>query len=168
MQRARDTVVVGLILAVGCVGGLRAQDPVVAAPVPTPDPTAAAHVLADPVPGHYPSPGPGVAPVAGGPVAGYLPIVNAPGWPAQTDCSAPDRRRCLTWLRRPCGCAATLNSFTCGNLDSELTFIFGSCRQFYGEPCVKQQPIPAYPYADLWNQRSNLWNQRAGCNGCGK
>jgi hypothetical protein len=45
------------------------------------------------------------------------------------------------------GCFTTHNVPGCGSLHSELTFIFGSCRQFFGEPCFARPlpyPAPAY------------------------
>jgi hypothetical protein len=34
------------------------------------------------------------------------------------------------------GCFATHNTVGCTSLGAELTFIFGSCRAFFGEPCA--------------------------------
>src|SRR5439155_10230490 len=45
----------------------------------------------------------------------------------------------------PCGCWADFDGFTCGSLRSEYAFIFGSCRTWYREPCMKGPPPPAYP-----------------------
>jgi hypothetical protein len=40
-------------------------------------------------------------------------------------------------------CKTTHNSLGCSSLKSECTFIFGSCRSFFGEPCYKgKQPPP--------------------------
>lgn len=50
---------------------------------------------------------------------------------ADTKCGGP----CLRWLRNK-GCWAHINSLGCGSLHSDLTFIFGSCRTFFGEPCL--------------------------------
>ena len=48
---------------------------------------------------------------------------------------------------QPLGCYAHHNDYSCGSLHSECTFLFGSCRQFYGEPCLKgPPPLPPYPY----------------------
>jgi hypothetical protein len=53
----------------------------------------------------------------------------------------------LHWLRHPCGCWATVDSVGCSSLKAECTFLFGSCRRFYGEPCLKgPPPIPGLPY----------------------
>ncbi len=41
------------------------------------------------------------------------------------------------------GCWASHLSFGCGSLKSECTFIFGSCRQYFGEGCRKTPP-PTY------------------------
>jgi hypothetical protein len=37
-------------------------------------------------------------------------------------------------------CFATLGSLGCGSCKSECQFIFGSCRTFFGEPCIPQPP----------------------------
>jgi hypothetical protein len=44
-----------------------------------------------------------------------------------------------------CGCWAHFNGYSCSSLASEYAFIFGSCRTWYGEPCAKGPPPPAYP-----------------------
>jgi hypothetical protein len=38
------------------------------------------------------------------------------------------------------GCWAHHNMFGCGSFHSECTFMFGSCRAFYGQQCLKQPP----------------------------
>jgi hypothetical protein len=43
------------------------------------------------------------------------------------------------------GCWATHNTVGCTSLRAELTFIFGSCRAFFGEPCFQGPPPPPYP-----------------------
>jgi hypothetical protein len=42
---------------------------------------------------------------------------------------------------QPLGCYGHHNDYSCGSLHSELTFLFGSCRQFYGERCLKEPPL---------------------------
>lgn len=43
-------------------------------------------------------------------------------------------------------CWAHHNTLGCGSLKSECNFIFGSCRTFYGEPCLKgPSPFPGLP-----------------------
>jgi hypothetical protein len=48
-------------------------------------------------------------------------------------------------------CWSHMNFVGCGNAKSECTFIFGSCRDFYGEPCRTGPPPfpvpPGYGYA---------------------
>jgi hypothetical protein len=43
------------------------------------------------------------------------------------------------------GCFAHHNTLGCGSLNSECKFIFGSCRTFYGEPCLKGPPPSPFP-----------------------
>jgi len=43
------------------------------------------------------------------------------------------------------GCWSHHNTFTCGSFKSEWTFIFGSCKEFFGEPCLPGPPQPPYP-----------------------
>lgn len=43
------------------------------------------------------------------------------------------------------GCWTTHNTLGCSSFCSEWTFIFGSCRAFYGEPCIKVPPPPLPP-----------------------
>lgn len=71
-----------------------------------------------------------------------------PGQPAVD--SSPSRTPVLDKCRygRPLGCWGSFNSFSCGSLRSELAFIFGSCRTFFGEPCLKgAPPSPLPPWA---------------------
>lgn len=50
----------------------------------------------------------------------------------------------------PAFCWAHHNGLGCGNFLSEFNFLFGSCRTFYGEPCLREpspQPVPVgYQY----------------------
>jgi hypothetical protein len=39
--------------------------------------------------------------------------------------------------RKGLGCCSTLNDFGCGSLYSHCNFIFGSCRQFLNQPCLR-------------------------------
>jgi hypothetical protein len=49
----------------------------------------------------------------------------------------------VQWLHsRSWYCWAHHNTLGCSSLCSELTFVFGSCREFYGEPCFKGPPPP--------------------------
>jgi hypothetical protein len=79
-------------------------------------------------------PGEGLAPRPtdhGGPVRNHL---------ASTRQAWRDFYRNHPWY-----CWAYLNPHLCSSWESERAFIFGSCREFFGEPCMKgppQVPIP--------------------------
>lgn len=88
------------------------------------------------------------------PGPGYYPRVPAgarelpPGYPPVN--SDHSQRPFRDWLYygRPLGCWGSFNNYGCGSLHSHLEFIFGSCRQFYGEPCLKgAPPSPMPPWA---------------------
>ncbi len=93
--------------------------------------------------------------VVEGPTAPYFPdeqptLVNPPLPPA----AAPAPRN--GWLQRHgLGCWTTHNTLGCSSLKSECIFIFGSCRQFFGEPCMA--PPPPDPFGPNYG--------RSGC-GC--
>ncbi len=40
------------------------------------------------------------------------------------------------------GCDADMNGLGCGNFRTEATFLFGSCRAFFGESCLPGRPCP--------------------------
>jgi len=46
----------------------------------------------------------------------------------------------VQWVHDHPGCWADFNGYSCGSLDSECKFIFGSCRTFFGEPCAPGPP----------------------------
>jgi hypothetical protein len=49
------------------------------------------------------------------------------------------------------GCYSHYNDFTCGSLRSDCRFIFGSCRQFFGERCIKgPPPFPVEGFDRNW------------------
>jgi hypothetical protein len=113
-------------------------------------------------------PAPSNAPAwVGGQFPGAAVDVNGTAMPAPARGDRPIRG----WLRNhKWGCWTTHNTLGCGNLQSECVFIFGSCRAFYGEPCLpgpppsptelynmvgrRPSPAPAEPYA----------TGRRGCN----
>jgi hypothetical protein len=84
-----------------------------------------------------PPPGPVEAPLVASPV-----LAPAPASPGsdQTPTSPYLLRRMLN--RHGVGCYTTLNSPGCGSCHSEYIFFFGSCRQFFGEPCQPPAPHP--------------------------
>jgi hypothetical protein len=52
------------------------------------------------------------------------------------------------FYHRPVGCWSSFNAYSCSSLKSEVGFIFGSCRTFYSEPCLKgPPPSPLPPWA---------------------
>ena len=63
---------------------------------------------------------------------------QAPGTPVDP---SPTKKPCK-W---PFGCWASFNGYSCSSLHSTGNFIFGSCRTFYGEPCLKGAPPSALP-----------------------
>jgi hypothetical protein len=74
------------------------------------------------------------------------------------------------WHRRRLGCWASFNGYSCGSLESECAFVFGSCRTFFGEPCLKQPPpSPLPPWVNLnpptGNGAANGHGNGGGC-GC--
>jgi hypothetical protein len=64
--------------------------------------------------------------------------------------------------RKRFGCWATHFGFGCGTFRSDMTFIFGSCRTFYGETCMKGPPPPYPPGSGQGGSNSAA---RRGC-GC--
>ncbi|MCI0743461.1 MAG: hypothetical protein L0Y72_30915 [Gemmataceae bacterium] len=50
------------------------------------------------------------------------------------------RRGGIDGERRGIGCYAHHTELGCGSFCSEMTFIFGSCRTFYGEECIPNPP----------------------------
>ncbi len=83
------------------------------------------------------------------------PIPPAPVAPAQAPCCGgaessmppgpdqpgPYKSPLRQWLNHcGVGCWTSHNSPGCGSLHSTLTFVFGSCRSFFGEPCLAPPP----------------------------
>jgi hypothetical protein len=150
------------LLGMGVMAGLaRGQETV---PVPSlPPGTTAIPLNASTIP-----PGTGVVPLSpqlhapgmGGPPAGYAqPDPGVYNWPRHGE-------RHRIWSQPPIGCATHHNRFSCGTLQSELRFLFGSCRAFFGEPCLKRpQPIPS-PTADLRLPYGAVPPGGDGCSSC--
>lgn len=63
------------------------------------------------------------------------------------------------WREPPIGCWTHHNRFSCGTFKSEMRFLFGSCRSFFGEPCLKGAPYPPVPW-------SNAYAPNGGCSSC--
>ena len=60
--------------------------------------------------------------------------------PMEDGDAAPQRRRWLASLknRHGYGCGVDANYIGCTTCRDELRFIFGSCRTFFGEPCLSK------------------------------
>ncbi len=50
-----------------------------------------------------------------------------------------------SWVKREFHCYGDFDNMYCGSGKSECKFIFGSCRDFFGDPCLKGPP-PPIPY----------------------
>ncbi len=89
------------------------------------------------------------APTSGPVIMGYGPVVGPEAaFVSETDpmfepsgvpAAQPRAHHPLSnWLQEhPCHCWATHNTVGCSSLKAECTFLFGSCRAFYGEPCLR-------------------------------
>jgi hypothetical protein len=83
-----------------------------------------------------------------------------PGHPGVDN--SPVKHPLLEFVRRgrPLCCWASFNGYGCSSGKSELAFIFGSCRTFFGEPCLKGAPPSALP---PWaGQESGYYSPRPG------
>jgi hypothetical protein len=61
----------------------------------------------------------------------------------------PRQPVCDFFRKCGCGCWSHHNCPGCGSLESETRFIFGSCRAFFGEPCMRgprDLPVPIGMY----------------------
>jgi hypothetical protein len=70
---------------------------------------------------------------------------GAVGWPGQGGGGCRDGR-CADWLHRHgvhCWSDHTLP--ICGSGRAQLEFIFGSCKTFFGEPCLSRRPTVPVP-----------------------
>lgn len=67
----------------------------------------------------------------------YQPPIASPSGCGSTSCVAHHG-----WFAKKKGCLADPSSPGCGNFRTDAIFIFGSCRAFFGEACVKGQACP--------------------------
>src|SRR5262249_14357845 len=127
------------LLGLGVAAGLaRAEQP---PPVPGPAPVDPPIIEAYPPPGvpmMLPEPDVDMGAAAGAETPGRRHFLNARNH-KQMDC--PHRHI----VNPPWYCWASHNSIGCGSFKSECTFLFGSCRAFYAEPCLKAPPPPPVP-----------------------
>jgi hypothetical protein len=89
------------------------------------------------------------------PVLALLAFLTAAPWlQAQDNCDGQSeprtcvgrclRRFCDRLERKSCGYGKTHHDFGCTGLKGECIFLFGSCWQFFEEPC-NRQPVPPHP-----------------------
>ncbi len=128
------------VLGLGAAAGFgRAQSLPVATNPPAPGVTATTGPTAVAVPSSVAWPDPAFS---------HLPVPTpAPALVADPNQMHPFKARLHNLIQRhPSYCWSSHNSVGCGSLEAECTFLFGSCRQFFGEPCFKGQPtIPGLP-----------------------
>lgn len=120
------------LIGMGVAAGLaRAQPP---APGPDPQPWAVIEFGSG---GQLPPP----APAAEAPAAPHRPVRD---WIHNRPHPVQDHiHDCLH--EHGLGCWSHHNAYLCSSWKSEHTFIFGSCREFFGEPCLPSAPPPPFP-----------------------
>ncbi len=78
--------------------------------------------------------------------AGYVPPpveaipAETPPAPRQGICGRLRTHVANSLHKHGLGCYSHHDAFLCSSWQSEKTFIFGSCREFYGEPCLPPPP----------------------------
>jgi hypothetical protein len=152
-QRWYVRAALAVLIGVGTAAGLARAQPPAPAPAPAPEPWAAIEF------------GTGAAcpaaPAAGAPhhpVLDWLCSRPRPIKDAVHDCMHA----------KGVGCWSHHNAYLCGSWKSECTFVFGSCREFFGEPCLPGPPPPpavpgAYPPPPGWGPAAQ---RKGGCPSC--
>jgi hypothetical protein len=102
----------------------------------------------------------GSVPPANSPVVAAIPYAPAGVYP-EVQSNQPGMLNHLN--RHGLNCFATLGSLGCGSCKSECQFIFGSCRTFFGEPCL---PQPPNDYGILGAQGHGILGRARGGCGC--
>jgi hypothetical protein len=181
------------VIGLGVVAGLaRAQVAIpLPAPAPKAPPFAPLAPVPPPRPA-WPPPvgqvGPGTVPapsvVAPAPYYDPTPVgvidfgtppYGSPGYAGNEHTAAPEaahpasRWRICNYLRdclrsKGVGCWSHHNALLCGSWQSECTFIFGSCREFFGEPCLP--PPPGYQHGHGLPGLGLLGGGSSGNGGC--
>ena len=100
--------------------------------------------------------------------ASMLPPPPAAHVPGPTSRLAPEDRipwHPITNFAHNCKyyCWSHHNNVGCGSLKAECKFIFGSCHEFYGEPCFKGPPPPPVPPGSNYGNAPNYGYGPAGC-----
>ena len=133
----------------GLAGLLRAAD---ALPLPNPRATSPA-ILEQPLPMEQPGLSSSDAVLPGTRVA-----VPEVGRPSLRGCV-----RNYLIANVPLFCYAHHNGLGCGNFVSEFNFLFGSCRTFYGQPCLRGAPAEPVPADYLYGPGGYEKGAQAGC-----
>jgi hypothetical protein len=122
----RDVVgVLGTVAFFTCLSAARADDPLVnVLPPATPTPVT-------PV-----SPQAAMAPMQ------LIELANALRAAEAFPDEPPPRKGVRKLLHCSGGCYANVNTIGCSSCKAECAWIFGSCRTFFGEPCLKRPPLP--------------------------
>ena len=146
MMRSRlRRALVAVALGLGVTAGLARAD----GQPPSPGPVIEADGAVPP--GAFPADSavpPGAVPMDGAVPPGAVPTDGVP--------CAPPKHKLLRCLRPrnvvqavhnhpPVGCYSNFNDYSCTNLRTELLWVFGSCRQFFGERCLKGPPPSPVP-----------------------
>jgi hypothetical protein len=135
-RRLPYVAVVAAIISPMCGAGHTWAQSAYAPPTPAQHVQASGLVLADQAPTTTASPVTDTAAAENPGTRCSRPILNAIGGHGH-------RGRDAFGSNQPLGCWAHHNMFGCGSLKSECTFIFGSCRAFYGQLCLKEPPPDA-------------------------
>ncbi len=132
-----------VLVAVGLVNQVRGQEP----PVLQPMPMEMIQIIPDiqPAQASKSPPQEQVAPR-------MIPLPEGTQPCDFTDRHGQRRQRVRTLIHnRGYGCGTDPTFPGCTNLREEFRFIFGSCRSFFGEPCLPKNPPPRVvnrPYGD--------------------
>jgi hypothetical protein len=78
----------------------------------------------------------------------------APSNPATPGCAAPEERpqprRLHAFAQRlNFRCWSNVHEMGCGSCRADTVFAFGSCRRFFGEPCLDTPAVPSLPVSVL-------------------
>lgn len=96
---------------------------------------------------------PSILPVEVGPATPLGALLARPPMPQPDNISKT--RACLN--RHGVFCASNLDWYGCGGIRSQYDFVFGSCRTFFGEPCVPKE-----------KRQGHSGGQAAGCLNCNR
>jgi hypothetical protein len=145
-----------VLFAIGLSGSARADGPNVTPKPMPPGPVLVQEAAPHNAPTMLPMPAGPVVVQDGAPAEGEQVMVGEGGCAADGQPIGAERRGfrpihavhswCKSCLNRHgVACWSHHNTLGCGSCKSECTFIFGSCRAFYGEPCFTGPPPPPAP-----------------------